>query len=533
MKKRPVAMNILDRAVSFFAPRAAIRRQAARMMLSVMGGRRSFDAVAGGRLRSDWTNIVRDADSANVNSLSALRNNVRHLTRNTGLVSGPLKRVTNNVIGAGIRPQARVKADGPYDSNDPQTAITPEIAERFNYQAEKLWKQWSKKSDSFLQMNVYEQMALGFRGMYGDGEALVVCRSSKHPARTLPLCLENVEIDRLCTPTSEVGNPSIRNGIEFDTEGIPIRYYIRRRHPGSSVVTGKDINDCEAIDAFSPTGARQVIHLYDILRPGQSRGYTPFAAALKDIQDLDRYREAEVVAARIAACLAAFIKSPSDYQAYAGLPQDSTGGKRIREFEPGMIEYLNPGEEINVFSANRPNSAMEAFTKNMMRSAANAVDVPYEVFANDWSGLNYSNARTVLLQAYLGFRIYQIYVVNHLCVPIWENVIADGLISGKLEAPGFEMRREDYLTSVWIPPGWQWVDPVKEATGKKLEVENNFETLGDILASKGKDLDETLEARALELKKIKKLEDKYGVILGKASAPDATPKTQEEDDDEK
>ncbi len=513
-------MNLFDRAVSFFAPQVAVRRNAARMMLSIMDGRRSFDAVSGGRLRSDWTNISKDADNANVPSLAALRNNVRHLTRNTGIVSGPLKRVTNNVIGTGIRPQSRVKADGPYDNAfGPMESITQEVAESFNYNAEKLWKQWAKKSDAYLIQDIYEQTALAFRSMYGDGESLAVCRSSSRLGRILPLCIEIIEIDRLSTPMSEARNSSIRNGIEFDQEGVPVRYFLLKTHPGSGV-SGKSPNDYEVVDAFSPTGARQVLHLYDPLRPGQSRGYTPFAGALKDIQDLDRYREAEVVAARIAACLAAFIKSPADYQMYSGLGTNGQSQK-IREFEPGMIEYLNPGEEISVFSANRPNGALGTFTKYMMMSGANAVDLPYEFFANDWAGLNYSNARTVLLQAQLAFRIYQNYMVKHFCQPIWENFIADAIIAGKLSAPGFDLRRDDYSLSVWIPPGWQWVDPVKEANGKQIEVENLFETLSDIYASRGKDFDETIEMRAAELKKIKDIEEKYGVSLTPENKPSA------------
>lgn len=531
MTRPPAPRNVIDRAVAFFAPRAAMRRRAARMMLEVLDARRSFDAVSGGRLRSDWPRIARDADGAVADSLEALRNNVRHLARNSGMVSGPLKRIANNVVGTGIRPQARVRADGPYDNDDPQNAITQDTADRFNFHAEKLWRIWSRQSDSAMLLDFYEQQALAFRSMFGDGEALVICRSSANKRRVLPLCLENVEIDRLCTPPAERSNPRVRNGIEFDAEGAPARYFILRRHPGSAIVTGRDLADYEAIDAFSPTGARQVLHLYDMLRPSQSRGYTPFAAALKDIQDLDRYREAEVVAARIAACLAAFVKSPADYAMYSGLSSNDTS-KKIREFEPGMIEYLSPGEEVSVFSSNRPNNALEAFTRHMMMSAANAVDIPYEVFANDWAGLNYSNARTVLLQAYLAFRVYQNYMIKHLCVPVWENVMAEAVMAGLIEAPGFDRRREDYLRAAWIPPGWQWVDPVKEAADKELEVDNLFETLSDICAAKGKDFEETVEARAVELKKIRDLEKKYGVTLGKAAKPDAPGEKKEKEDDD-
>jgi lambda family phage portal protein len=513
------AQTWIDKAINYFAPTLALKRYAARQAYATLTKplseteQRAFEVVQGARYRDDWTNSTQDADSANVNNLQALRNMVRDLSHRSGIVSGPLKRLTNNVVGHGIRPQARVKEDGEFDGAEGAQKITEKRAERFNYQVEKAWRRWYKVSDSALKQNFYEQQGLAFRAMIGDGEVLAVLRSSARKDRMIPLCVELVEIDRLTTPMSEISNPSIRNGIEFDTEGVPIRYFVLKRHPGSTgVISRISLNDYEILDAFGANGLKKVIHLHDILRPGQSRGYTPFAAGLADIHDLSRYREAEIVAARIGACLAAFIKKPQAYNTWNN-KGTNTDGQKISQFEPGMVKYLNPGEEVDTFNPSRPNPAAADFMKQLIQWAANAVDMPYEVFANDWKDLNYSNARTVLLQAYLAFGVYQNHLVNHLCIPVWENFVSDCVAADVVKADGFGFRKDDYFRSSWITPGWKWVDPEKESNAATNDLNNLIDTLANVLAGKGDDWEETVEQRAKEIAKVKELEKKYNITM--------------------
>ncbi|OPY78281.1 MAG: Phage portal protein, lambda family [Syntrophorhabdus sp. PtaU1.Bin153] len=512
-------MNLVDKTISYFAPGAALKRIAAREAIAALSkglsdeAQRAFEVVESARYRDDWTNLTQDADAANVTNLQALRNLVRDLSHRSGMVAGPLKRLTNNVVGHGIRPQSRVRADGEFDGVEGAETITEKRAERFNYQAEKAFRRWQKKSDAYLLQSFYEQQALAFRTMVGDGEVLAVLRSSNRNDRIIPLCIELIEIDRLSTPMEKVNNPKIRNGIEFDDEGVPVRYYVLKRHPGSTgIISTANFSDYETIEAYGSNGLKKVLHLYDILRPNQSRGYTPFAAGLEDMQQLSRYKEAIIVGARIRACLALFIKKPTAYNTW-NAKGTNTDGQRISGFEPGMVRYLNAGEEP--FAINPSGSIPEAaeLTKQFLQWAANAVDIPYEVFANDWKGLNYSNARTVLLQAYLAFRVYQRYMIEHFCEPIWENFISDCVANGIVKANGFGLRKDDYFRSSWITPGWQWVDPEKEANAAGTDLNNLIDNLANILAGKGEDWEEQVEQRARELKKIKDLEKKYGVTM--------------------
>jgi capsid protein len=66
---------------------------------------------------------------------------------------------------------------------------------------------------------------------------------------------------------------------------------------------------------------------------------------------------------------------------------------------------------------------------------------------------------------------------------------------------------------MWVPQGWQWVDPLKEAEASKLAIEQGLSTLSDETASQGKDWEEVVEQRAREQKKIKELEERDGITI--------------------
>jgi capsid protein len=49
-----------------------------------------------------------------------------------------------------------------------------------------------------------------------------------------------------------------------------------------------------------------------------------------------------------------------------------------------------------------------------------------------------------------------------LCRPIFRAWIDQAVLEGKLQLPGYRLRRREYQAVKWIPQGWQWVDPKKE-----------------------------------------------------------------------
>jgi lambda family phage portal protein len=496
---------------------------------------RSFDALSGSRLRYDFLSTSKSADAAIKNDVDGLRQHVRQLEYNNGHVSGPIRRLTNNVVGAGIRFQSRVTPDS---NNMFFPKINATMAGDFNRATERLFSFWSKISDVRLMQNFYELQATVCSALERDNEVLSILRISERPSRRdiSPLCVEVLEADRLQTPMSEISNPAIRNGVEYDEEGVPELYYILKVHPGESLTMALNRNDYDQVDAFNPNGTRKVLHLFRPVRPEQTRGYSMWASALKDIQDMDRIHEAEVMATLEDACMTGTIvtENPVGFANAFTTPnteEDSgdTGYDRIHEFGPNQMLYLNPGEKLEVHRNARPNPQMAEFEKQLLKGPSNALDMPPEVYLQDFQGMNYSNARTVLLMFYLSCRIRQQFIIDHFCAPVYEALARDFIARGKIQATGFDRRPHDYLKHSWIPPGWQWVDPVKEAKGKEIEVDNFFETLSDLHASKGNDFEETMERRAREIKFMAELEEKYGIEFPQKKAA-AGPGVEDDDD---
>lgn len=537
-------MSWFDRAAARIAPTWALKRVVARQRLDRLrkgSGRktRAFDAVSGDRLRYDFLSTSASPDSAIRDTAGTLRQHVRHMELNTGYISGPIQRVVDHVVGSGIRFQARAKETERDEGG--ALGITQAQAERFNRRVERAFRIWMRQADVRLIHTFFEHQRLVEGALLRDGEVLVVGRDSKRPGRGIPYCQEVLEIDRLRTPAGELTNPKIRNGVEYDDEGVPKAYYLLKVHPGETLMAFFKASDFEEVPAWNQNGTRRVFHLFNPIRPEQLRGFSQFAAALKDLQDHDRYFEAEVMAMLEDACLTGFVKTEDPETFQQGYTSDNLdleagdgGTGRIHEFAPNKWHYLAPGQDVHIHSPSRPNQAFAEISEQLLRGPSSALNVPPEILSQNWKGMNYSNARTVILQFMRSCLVRYLYLVEHYCIPTYECVLSDLVAHRKVEAQGFAQLREEYLASEWIPTGWPWVDPVKEAQGKEIGLRNGFETLTGILGGRGNDLDEFLETRAVELKKMAELEEKHGIVFPasmKGEGP-ATPVAPEPPDDE-
>lgn len=527
-------MSWFNNALVKIAPGYALKREIAARRLKRLDEARakSIDAVSNSRQYFDISASRKSPDSAIAHSLESTRNHVRQLEYNNGFISGPIRRIVNNTIGTGFKYQSRVKEDGRYVGFP---KINPKMAEDYNAQKERVYKQWAKQADMRLRLHFNRICRVAMSATIRDGEVLAIGRESKRKGRVIPYCIELLEIDRLSTPPSEIANPNISNGIEYDEEGVPLKYYILKRHPGDSLHIGS-MDDYEEVDAFNPNGTRKVMHLYDPMRPEQSRGLTEFASALASYHNLDRYQEAEVMAALEDACMTGIVTSPAAESWQANYTTDDLveGGEsgstqsRIHEFAPLKWHYLNPGEKFDIHKPSRPNDSFGEMLNQLLRGPANSLDTPPEVLTQNWQGMNYSNARTVLLQFYLSCWVRESIFTEMFLDPVHENISDWFAVKGLTPTIGYDRRREDYLSHAWIAQtGREWVDPLKESMGKTNDVENGFDSHYSVAGLRGYDAEEILESEARYLKRKKDLEEKFGIQF-----PQKTERTPDEPKEE-
>jgi len=497
----------VDDFIGVFSPYAAARRKYFRFLTgSLLGAYRGADI---GRLRGSWIPGGGSADSDLHPDLSKLRERSRDLIRNDGIASGAIDTVITNIIGSGIQMQSRIDKD--------TLAVNEEIADKLQNQIEHIWDRWVPHADAGNRLSFYGLEELSERQRFINGESIIVPLHITNSKKKRPysLALQTIESDRLATPSDLTANKNVRAGVEVGEYGEPVAYFVRKNHPGDFLYGRRYGNSSENFvkyPALNDLGDPNVFHLYHVKRSGQTRGEPFFSPVLNMFKDRVDYMEAEIVAARVAACFAIFIKKTNSYEVSLARSK-SESNKRVEELSPAMIEYLNENEEIQPFNPNRPGGTFGIFMERVLRDISAGLNIPYEILAKDFSRSNYSNTRAALLEARRFFMMQQRFVSENLCQHVLVMLLEEAYLKGELPILDFYRNRDAYVRTRWIAPGWQWVDPENEVKASVDAVDNNLSTLAEEAASQGQDWEENLEQRARELKKIKDLEQKYGIDM--------------------
>lgn len=501
----------LSRAFQAAFPAFAARRAEARLRLDraeagrdllrlVHGTAREEFARGGGYLGaskdrpySKWNPGGGSPDEDLLLDLETLRQRSRDLIRSDPHASGLVDVWVRNIVGAGLRPQSRVDRDA--------LGMTEAQADEWQRAAEKAFQRFWRRADVTGLQNFGELQGLILRQIFENGEAFVLPRPDAG-RKPFALRLQVIEADRVATPLDKVQDIRIRDGVVVGKLGERIGYWIKKTHPGdiSQGEGARITNDYVFVPAEDlEADVTNCFHLYRILRPDQSRGAPFLSSALTVYKDLGQYIRAELISAKIAACYALFITAPDPLQAAAASADLNAKKQNQRQIEPGMMEYLAPGQDIKEANPNRPNNAFDAFVRRLLRSVGAALNTPYELVSQDFSQTTYTSGRMSLNEVRGVFRLFQAWLAEKLCQQVWERVLREAFLLGMLPLRrDFEENFEEYARARWVGPGWTWVDPAKEVSATRDAVEGNLTTLADECAARGLDWEDVLRQRARE-----------------------------------
>ncbi len=487
--------SFLDATICTVAPVWGLRRLQARTAQQFLGAYRGAEK---GRLRGEWAPSAGSADADLLPDRPTLVERSRDLNRNNAYAASITQTLVGNIIGTGLAPQSQPDMDW--------LDISEDEADAFAKQAERAWLRWTPQADAQGRMSFSELQALVMRQIVENGEVLVLPLMVDEPHRPYRLALEIIESDRLGTPSDKLSDPSIRDGVELGSRGEPIAYWIRTTHPGELYAPGAQTKEkYTRYLARNKAGRPNVLHLYRVKRPGQTRGEPLFAPVMNAFKDLGDFTEAELVAARVAACFTAFVQKNDPYGAVAGNPADAQG-RRIMGLEPGAVEYLGAGESITFADPKRPSGNYEPFVLSILRAIGAALGLPLELVLKDFSRTNYSSARAALLEARLFFRESQQWLAERLCTPCWQWVLEEAWLREQL--PNVDLLgeyRSDWMDVSWIAPGRGWVDPVREVESSTMAVASNLSTLADECAGQGRNWEDVLRQRQRERTRMQEL----------------------------
>jgi lambda family phage portal protein len=453
--------------------------------------RRNYSGAQMNRLTNDWVSQGTSADSEIKNSLRVLRNRARALVRDSDFAKAALRAVKNNVVGQGIKHQAQVRM-----------IRGGRLDERLNALIEHEFKKWSKADNCHVggTLSWAQIQQLCLNSMIESGEVFVRLVRQRFGDSRVPLGIEVIEFDDDYTGFESNGN-RVRMGVEIDEWNRPVAYHFLNYHPGDYQFSYSET----AKKRRTRISADEIIHLYSVDRPGQTRGVTAFASAIMRLNNLKGYEEAEIIAARASSAMMGFVKTPDQELFEDGTYEDQS----VLDFAPGSIRRLAPGEEMQFFSPSRPDDAFTPFVAQMLRAVAAGVGCSYTQVSSDFSQSNYSSSRLELIETRAHYKTLQQYMIEKLCQPIYERWVDMAVMSGALQMPAFDMDPDRYYECKWIAPAAQFVDPQKEAEAYKSMIRSGIMTLSQVIALHGGDFEEVMRQRAHELATM----DDLGIVL--------------------
>jgi lambda family phage portal protein len=491
-------------------------------------GLRMYHGARRSRLTAGLGTSNTSADSEIATSLVQLRAASRQLVRDASYAKRAKVIVVNNVIGSGVGMQGQVKSQA------------GSLMRPVNAAMERAWARWcvAKRchTGGELHFGDLERLALG--QVFEAGEVIIRKHYRAFGDSAVPFALEVIEPERLVDDHSNPSLPGaglvvgegnlVRMGVEVDTFRRPVAYWLRTNHPGE---IGFRVG---AVERWERVPADQIFHLRVIERWPQTRGVPWLHTAIRKLNDMDGYSEAEIVAARGASSYMGFIESP---EIDSDMAKEAADGSKEIGLEPGTIEHLLPGEKFNAFAPSRPNAAMDPFMRMMLREVAAGIGVSYESLSRDYSQSNYSSSRLALLDDRDLWRVLQQWWIRSFRLPLHCDWMAQAALAGAIapiRVDQYALDQERFEAVAFKPRGWTWVDPTKEVAAYKEAIKAGLTTATDVIANTagGKDIEDMLEERANELEMMEALGLEFDVCPAVyTSAPARAPGKTAVDDD--
>ena len=498
-----------DRLVEVVSPGMALRRAQQRVALQIILNRTSYRGASRGRGIDHWNTRGGSADSDLLNEHATLRARSRDLVRNHPIAAGAIESICANEVRSGMRPRSNIDHE--------LAGIGEEEAEVLEARLNRGFRLWSPHADVGGRFSFGRSQDLLKRSQLTNGDVLVVRRAKERRQSPFLLALDIVESDRLSTPRRLQGGESVRdkeilNGVELGADGEAVAYWIQNEHPGDTGVIGRrrrkggHKGEWSRVPAYDSSGRWLVRHLYFLKRPGQTRGEPFFAPVIDLFQQLDDYMDAELVAARVAACFSAFITKNTDGFLNADANADAeldADDQTVEALAPGIVEYLNPGEEVSFGNPNRPSGAFDTFINAALHFIGAGLGYPPQVLTNNFENMNFSQMRGAIVQAGYMFTSGQDFMIEGYCQPVWDELVDEMVDQGDVVLPGFERTPDAYTRARWSRPGREAIDSLKEAQGDAVGIQNKTTSMSDVLSRAGKTFEEhiaelTSEGKALE-----------------------------------
>lgn len=459
----------LDRLLGVFSPLREERRARARLRAAHL----RYAAAQVDPYTKGWVPADQNINELISQASPLVRARVRQLVRDFPVFARAVEAAVNVSVGRGFQFQARIrKPDGSLD-------------EDLNQRIEEAWARSCQEMDAAGLLDLHELARLARRQEIEAGEYLGVKILDRGGERLVPFAVQMHEPEWL---TDYGARPRQGNKV---VSGVEI-------HEKTGRVIAYWLEDPESLGRPLRVEKADVIHGFEVLRPGQLRGISPLAPAVQIAKDLDEYIGAEVEAAQMASRWLGKAKTPSPSRFHQDRVPDWNGEEpraKTQEIGNNIIEVLYDTEDFELISHNRPNQQFESFVSFVIRLIAGCVGLTPEIISGDYRQINFSNLKGIRLDLAMNARPAQRRLIRNFYQPIFEGWLDAAVSAGVVRLPDYWRRRRYYQRAVqWLPPGLESADILRDTKALLDKMRGGLLPPQEYLVSEGRDPRETLQA---------------------------------------
>lgn len=337
----------------------------------------------------------------------------------------------------------------------------------FNQLVERRFAEWQER------VQFRRKLKAMAHALSGDGESFALIQNNPALGDEVQLDFTPFEAEQCHSDFYSYGEGRI-DGIHFDEFNNVVAYDILPNHPGGD---GRTLNHSYRPETVP---ASNVVHWFNLERPGAHRGIPAMTAGLPSGAMARRHREATVKAAEAAASIGALLTSGASA---TGEP-DPVAAFTTTEFVHRMLMMLPMGWDAKQMTAEHPNAQYAEFHRLNVSEMARGISMPYNAAACDSSTYSFASGKLDTLL----FR-NQVDADRNDC---------NDLILDKLFAAWF-FEWTISTNNRGVPPTHQWdwpahpvIDEVAHANAVDTQVKNGTLSLRQVYSDQGKDLEDEL-----------------------------------------
>lgn len=422
---------------------------------------RSWESAKGNRLnKNHWS----DAKSTGINvdlrfDLQKLRDRCRDEVKNNGILSGM---IATNVIDT-------VGPEGPVLHLSTKN-------ESYRKKALDIWAAWWERPEITGTQSGVELLGEAVGGYWWAGEFFWEFTNDRS-AKGVQFRVNSIHPRRILTPPQFAYNRDVRLGIRGTDLGKPLSYFV--------IDSYENEWDYLLVTQFEEVAAKNIVHDFKRLEPGQARGYPWVAPVLDDVADLRDFDQETISAARAAALLSVLIYTENGENEPINLQGDAP-------LERQSITALPPGYKAAQVNPAHPSNVYATFHDTKLNTIGRPVCMPLNMVKLDSRQHTYSSARYDGQSYNRSVRHMQRRLGRQALDRCLQQVLTEAQLLGMLPAAPADLE--------W---SWGWtelpeVDPIKEAEGISERIDNGTMTQQLACSHYGLDVEEVRARRVAE-----------------------------------